>query len=307
MKIVDSEYDLLPQVLGLDLCHLPIGLSFEVSVKGAAIDVLHDEEDLLVRFKCLKELRQALVIDLLHDLDLSLHALPSVWLKQFELFINLHRYLLIEHLVEADPHHRVGTLAYTLTNNIVVNVFNMTALSAELVLLTLLVLGAVYYIRSILIFLHVICKGMRLRQMRCLVLIHLLLHYMVVHKVLASTQLVLITRFLLILISISLLSVLRRRGIVVGELLAIRVDDSAGLPCLELSVMVLNVLGGHDLRLALSVGELVGLWSSLSPIVDVACFEHAILVGVATVLVVGALGLCAVDQVRLARRLHLNI
>lgn len=70
-------------------------------------------------------------------------------------------------------------------------------------------------------------------------------------------------------------------------MLCVRVDDASCLPRLQLPVLILNVLGCHYLRLALRVGVLlvIGLDSAaLDPIVR--CLYHAILVGIAAILVV---------------------
>lgn len=140
MKIVNAEDDLLPEVLGFDFSHLPIGLSLQVAVQGAAVDVFHDEEDLLVRLEGLKELGEALVIYLFHDLDLPLHALPPIWFQQLELLVYLDSDLLVENLVEADPDNCVGPLAYSFSNYVIVDVLDVAAFGAELILVMLTLL-----------------------------------------------------------------------------------------------------------------------------------------------------------------------
>ena len=64
-------------------------------MKRASVDVLHNQENLLVALKRLVELSEALVVDLLHNLDLSFHALPPVWLKELEFLIDLDCDLLV--------------------------------------------------------------------------------------------------------------------------------------------------------------------------------------------------------------------
>ena len=51
MAVVNRLHDLTPEELCLELRHLPVGLHFQIAVKTSSIDVLHDEEDLLVRLK----------------------------------------------------------------------------------------------------------------------------------------------------------------------------------------------------------------------------------------------------------------
>lgn len=83
-----------------------------------------------------------------------------------------------------------------------------------------------------------------------------------------------------------------------ARVLRVRIDDSSGLPRLQLPVLVLNMLRSHHLRLALRVrrGELLLCLRSrlhpraaMSPIVRGTATLHAVLVGVAAVLAVGIL------------------
>mgnify|MGYP006110234909 CR=1 FL=1 len=191
VEVVDAEDDLLPEVFGLYFRHLSIWLTLEVAVQRAAIDVFHYQEDLLVRLERLIELREALMIDLLHDLYFSLHTFPPIWLQQFEFLVNLDSNLLIEYLVEADSHDRVRTLTDPLADDVIVDVLDMTALSAELMLLLLALLSRRAWVSSIssipLILLHVVGESMCLSQVR-LVEILLLLNYMLVDEVLTPSK-----------------------------------------------------------------------------------------------------------------------
>ena len=99
MAVVNGLHDLSPEELRLKLWHLTIWLHLQVPMKAATIHVLHDQEDLLVRLEDLVELCNVDMIQLLHDLHLSFHTLASVRLHQLELLVNLHSYLLVEHLV----------------------------------------------------------------------------------------------------------------------------------------------------------------------------------------------------------------
>lgn len=47
-------------------------------------------------FEGLVEFSKAFVVYLLHNFDFTLDTLPSVWLKQFELLVNLDSYLLVQ-------------------------------------------------------------------------------------------------------------------------------------------------------------------------------------------------------------------
>lgn len=123
-----------------------------------------------MRLKRFIQLGEALVIDLLHDLDLALHALAPVWLEQLELLVDFDCNLLVEDLVQADAYHSICTLAYALANNIVVNIFDGALFCAELVLLVLLRAVSLAF----LILLNMVREGMRLRHVNGLVLILLL-------------------------------------------------------------------------------------------------------------------------------------
>jgi hypothetical protein len=82
MAVVDSLDYLSPQELGLKLRHLSIWLHLEIAMQAATVDIFHDQEDLLGRFKCLVELRDVGMVQLLHNLHLPLDALLPVGLDQ---------------------------------------------------------------------------------------------------------------------------------------------------------------------------------------------------------------------------------
>ena len=120
VTVVDRLNDLTPDELGLELGHLPVGLHLEVTVQAAAVHELHDEEDLLVRLEHLVQLRDVLVVQLLHNLHLSLDAFASVGFHQFCLLIDLDGDLLVERAVQAQTYHSVGTLTDPLSDEVVV-------------------------------------------------------------------------------------------------------------------------------------------------------------------------------------------
>lgn len=76
------------------------------------------------------------MVNLLHDFDLSFHALPSVWLLQLELLVDLDCNLLIQRLVEPDSDDSVGTLADAFADDVVVDVVDRAFFRAELVLVS---------------------------------------------------------------------------------------------------------------------------------------------------------------------------
>ena len=53
MTVVDALYYLPPQELGFQLWHLAVGLKLQVAMQRPAVDVLHNQEHLFVRLKCL--------------------------------------------------------------------------------------------------------------------------------------------------------------------------------------------------------------------------------------------------------------
>ena len=62
MTVMDGLDDLAPQELRFELRHLPIRLHLEIAVEATAIDILHNEEDLLVRFKYFEQLCYMIMI-----------------------------------------------------------------------------------------------------------------------------------------------------------------------------------------------------------------------------------------------------
>lgn len=312
MEVVDAEDDLLPEVFGLDLCHLSIWFPLEVAVQRAAVDVFHDQEDLLVRLECLVELREALMINLLHDLYFSLDTFPSIWLQQFEFLVNFDSNLLVEYLVQANSNDGISTLSDPLADDVVVDVLYMTAFSTELILLLLALLSrlsrrsmSVPIAAILLILLHVVGESVRLGQVR-LVEILLLLNYMLVDELLASTQLDWLRW--LSLVGISLLVGESWLTVSAIGILSVGIDDPSCLPRLQLPILILNVLRGHDLRLTLRIRRRELLLclrcrlhpcAAMSPIVRNATSLYTILVGIAAVLVV-----CILSEILVLVHLH---
>lgn len=62
MTVVNCLDDLPPEELSFELRHLPVRLHLEVAMQTVAIDVLHDEEDLLLRLEDFEKLRDVLVV-----------------------------------------------------------------------------------------------------------------------------------------------------------------------------------------------------------------------------------------------------
>ena len=96
MAIVYRLDDLTPQELSFKLRHLPVGLHLQVAMQAASIDILHHEEDLFMALEHLKKLRDVLMVQLLHNLHLSLNRLTSIRLHQLSLLVDLDSNFLVE-------------------------------------------------------------------------------------------------------------------------------------------------------------------------------------------------------------------
>lgn len=128
---VNSLNDLGPQELGLKFRHLSIGLHLEVPVKTASIHVLHDDEHLLVRFKCLVELRNIGVVELLHNFHFSFYRLATAWLDQLLLVVDLDCDFLVQKLVKPKSDHGVGALPDTFADDVAVQVLDGASARAK--------------------------------------------------------------------------------------------------------------------------------------------------------------------------------
>ena len=132
VAVVNTLHDLGPQKLGFQLRHLSIGFHLQVAVETASIRVLHNNEHLFVRLKRFIEFRNIRVVKFLHDLDFSLHGFPTARLDQLHLVVDLDCDLLVQELMQSEPHHSVSTLADPFADDVVVKVLNRAALRAEL-------------------------------------------------------------------------------------------------------------------------------------------------------------------------------
>ena len=140
VAVVNRLNDLTPEELGLEFRHLPVGLHFQIAVQAASVDILHHEENLLVAFEYLKQLCNVLMVQLLHDLHLSLDRLASIWLHKLCFLVDLDSDLLIEEPMKSKTHYGVCTLTDPLSNEVVVEVFDRAILSTEFVVCRLAIL-----------------------------------------------------------------------------------------------------------------------------------------------------------------------
>ena len=71
------------------------------------------------------------MIKLLHNFHLAFDTFPSIWLHQLYLLVNFHRNLLIEHLVQAQSHDSIGTLPYSFSDKIIIQILYRTIRCAK--------------------------------------------------------------------------------------------------------------------------------------------------------------------------------
>lgn len=83
--------------------------------------------------KDFEELGDVLMVQLLHDLHLSLDRLASVGLHELCLLVDLDGNLLIKQAVQAKADYCVCTLADALADEIVIQIFNRAILCAEFI------------------------------------------------------------------------------------------------------------------------------------------------------------------------------
>lgn len=191
----------------------------------------------------------------------------------------------------------ISSLAYSLANNIVINVFNMTSLRAKFILFIILHFAILRVFLSILIFLHLISQRMRMLHLNSPIQIQLLLRYMLLHELLSFTK---ITWFLFIFIILyrrlcTMMNLCLRRGLSIS-LILIYIDYPPWLP---IHLLVLYLLRREDYRLTLIILILSWLWLCLRPIINIACFVPGIWWKMVVLLMNVIVCLNNVDQMRL--------
>jgi hypothetical protein len=68
-------------------------------MQAATSDVLHNQDNVLARVDDFIQCHNMLVAHLLHQLNLPLHALPTIRVHQLVFFVDLHRNLAVRRLV----------------------------------------------------------------------------------------------------------------------------------------------------------------------------------------------------------------
>lgn len=77
------------------------------------------------------------MVNLFHNFNLSFYTFSSVGFEKLELFVNLYSNLLIQQLMKSNSDDSICTLSYSLTDDIVIYVFDCAAICTELILLTI--------------------------------------------------------------------------------------------------------------------------------------------------------------------------
>ena len=72
------------------------------------------------------------MVQLFHDFHLTFDTFATVRFHELDLFIDFDSYLLVEHLVKAETNDSIGTLAYSFTYEVIVEVLDRAILSVEL-------------------------------------------------------------------------------------------------------------------------------------------------------------------------------
>lgn len=85
--------------------------------------------------KCLKKFRETLMINLLHNFYFSFHWFSPIWFEKLKFLIYFYSNFLIKSFMKAYSNYSICALTNSFTYNVIINVFNMTAISAKLILL----------------------------------------------------------------------------------------------------------------------------------------------------------------------------
>ena len=96
MAIVNTLHYLPPQELRFELWHLSIGFHLQVTMQTATVDVFHNEKDLFWRLKSFVQFSNVRIVKFFHDFHFTFDTLLSVWLDQFDFFVNFDCDLLVQ-------------------------------------------------------------------------------------------------------------------------------------------------------------------------------------------------------------------
>lgn len=79
VTVTNPFNNLLENTLCFFLIKTPILLCLEIAVETATSNILHNQDHILGSINDLVKSDDVLIAHFLHEFDLALHALPSVW------------------------------------------------------------------------------------------------------------------------------------------------------------------------------------------------------------------------------------
>lgn len=120
MTISNSFYNLFKKSFCIPLFKPSIRFAFQVSMKRSTTNMFHYKNNILSCINNLKQLDYVLMLNPLHQLNLSFYTLSSIRLFQFIFFINLESNLLICRLMKTNSDNSISSLSNLFANNIII-------------------------------------------------------------------------------------------------------------------------------------------------------------------------------------------
>ena len=96
-------------------------MRFQVAMQTSTRHVLHHQDNVLLSVNHLIQFDDVLIVHLFHQLDFAFNRLAAIWIHQFVLFVDFHRYFSIGWLMQANPYHSVSTLPDLFSNYVVIH------------------------------------------------------------------------------------------------------------------------------------------------------------------------------------------
>jgi hypothetical protein len=94
-------------------------LLLQVGIERNAVQVFHDDVEVVVRLHYVQNLDYVGVVQQLQDADLAADGLLALGLPQFGLFVDLDGDLAVERLEHGHPYRRVGALSHHFPHDVV--------------------------------------------------------------------------------------------------------------------------------------------------------------------------------------------
>lgn len=70
-------------------------MRFQVAMQTSTRHVLHHQDNVLLSVNHLIQFDDVLIVHLFHQLDFAFNRLAAIWIHQFVLFVDFHRYFSI--------------------------------------------------------------------------------------------------------------------------------------------------------------------------------------------------------------------